>query len=253
MDSRNQRSSLTPTESAVARRTSSSSMDTGGPSFTNESATNIVLRSTRSISPRNRKQYLRPDLDTIRETIRAYTDPTNIHRATRIADDLYHYFQTLETPITGLKTLATTKILQETPIIAWREGRDVDVLAFCKVPDRNVPCSWVMHLGFGDCLPHAACWSRASVRWIVSDLEHLKELLKRAQHSLGILQIPKDDLKKLSDEKHKVSAEGYHVYSELVLRLDLENSLGHLWIMSRMRDNWTCRSRSELIVWRLLL
>ena len=109
---RNQRTSLTPTESVVAACQTSSSMDVGGPSLTNESATNIVPRSTRSISPRNRKQYLRPDLDTIRETIRAYTDPTNIHRAPRIADDLHRYFQTLETSITGLRTLSVTKILQ---------------------------------------------------------------------------------------------------------------------------------------------
>jgi hypothetical protein len=176
----------------------------------NRSAVTYVSRSTtRSISPRNCDQVLRPDLHTIRETIRGYTDRTNVNHAPRIADDLHRYFQTLETPITGLRTLSVNRILHEKSIIAWREGQDVDVLAFCKVPDRDGPCSWLMHLGFEPGLRDIERWSRASVRWIVSDLEHLKELLKRAQHTLGIFRLSEADLSKLSDEKYKDSAEGY--------------------------------------------
>ena len=88
-------------------------------------------------------------------------------------------------------------------MIEWREGQDVDVLAFCKVPEEGGPCSLLMHAGVGYCPPNTRNWDRASIRWSVSDIAHLKELLSTAQHILGMLQWSDDDLKRLCLENCK--------------------------------------------------
>ena len=111
-----------------------------------------------------------------------------------------------KTRITGLRTTSVTKFINGDslpPMIEWREGKDVDVLAFCKVPEDDGPCSLLMHVGVGVCLPNTRHWDRASIRWSVSDIAHLKELLSNAQRILGLLQWSDDDLRRLFFENCK--------------------------------------------------
>jgi hypothetical protein len=137
----------------------------------------LITHSREFVSASNlhRRQIPRPDFFTILETISPCTDPA---RAQRIAQELHGYFQKQNIPITGLR-LYVAKFIQELPIIEWREGLDIDVLAFCKVSEGSQPCSWLMHLGVRACLSNIQNWSRASIRWFVSDLEHLKEGVER--------------------------------------------------------------------------
>ena len=150
-----------------------------------------------------RRQYTPPDFLEILEIISASIDQP---RALRIARYLEKYFRIQKRRITCLRTTSVAKFMNNRsfpPMIEWREGQDVDVLAFWKIPEEGGPCSLLMHAGVGFCLPNSRHWDRASIRWSVSDIAHLKELLSAAQHILGLLQWSHDDLKRLCLENCK--------------------------------------------------
>lgn len=173
--------------------------------FRNSVAANFQAGSQSFVTPAEliARQHPCPDFLTILETISESIDES---KAIRIAQYLQNYFRMQKTRITGLRTTSVAKVINDDslpPMIEWREGKDVDVLAFCKVPEGGGPCSLLMHVGVGVCLPNTRHWDRASIRWSVTDIAHLKELLSNAQHILGLLQWSDDDLKRLCLENCK--------------------------------------------------
>jgi hypothetical protein len=159
-----------------------------------------------------RRRYTPPDFLEILEIISASLDQP---RAMRIARYLEKYFQIQKRRITCLRTTSVAKIMNNRsfpPMIEWREGQDVDVLAFWKIPEGGGPCNFLMHAGVGFCLPNSRHWDRASIKWSVSDIAHLKELLSAAQHILGLLQWSHDDLKRLCLENSKACTTDEYIH-----------------------------------------
>lgn len=177
--------------------------------YPSSSSTQVANRSlsSRSSILTYETQIMHPDFRTISETISPCIKPFS--KVQRIAEELYDLFEKQDAHITNLRTLTFRKFTIEIPIIAWQEGPDTDVLAFCKYSDTDQPCSWLMHLGFGAPSRNLGSWNRASIRWRISDLAHLKELLASAQHILGLLQLSEDDLDRLCLENCKSSKERY--------------------------------------------
>lgn len=150
-----------------------------------------------------RRGYTHPDFLEIFEIISASIDQSS---AMQIARCLKNYFRMQGTRISCLRTTSVPKLINNRsllPTIQWREGRDVDVLAFCKVPEEGGPCSFLMHVGVGIGLPSNRPWDCASIRWSVSNMAHLKELFSNAQHILGLLEWSDEDLKRLCLENCK--------------------------------------------------
>jgi len=153
------------------------------------------------------KRQRRLDSLTILETISEGIDHI---KAIRIAEHLQAYFDSQDNHITGLRISLVETL---SPMIEWREGKDVDVLAFCKVPDGQGPCSLLMHIGEGIRQPTIRRWDRASIKWSVADIGDLKELLRGAQDILGVLQWSEDDLKRSCLENCKdCTPEEYSIF-----------------------------------------
>jgi hypothetical protein len=128
------RSTIEASMTQFARSTSmDSTLSSPSIEYLPGTSTNSIPISRRLVSTTNlqTKSHLHPDFRSIFETILPCIDSVNPEGiAARIAEELHRYFQTLDTHITGLRTLSVAKFLQEVPIIEWREGRDVDVLGF---------------------------------------------------------------------------------------------------------------------------
>lgn len=167
-----------------------------------ESPLGLVHQPPQNVSERPEltgTQYPYPDYPTILQIISPIVDTNN---AVRIAKDLERYFQDQRTPISHLRVASVRKLQEEATIIEWREDRHTDVLAICKIPDGPLPCSWFMHVGVRGGLPNARSWNHATIKWLVSDIGHLIELLQVAQKILGLLRWS-DDLKRSCRERFK--------------------------------------------------
>ena len=148
----------------------------------------------------------------------------DVASAMRIAKDLERYFQEQRTCITHLRVASVPKLQDQAPIIEWREDQNTDVLAFCKIPDGSLPCSWFMHVGVRGGFRDVRSWNHATIKWLVSDIGHLIELLQVAQEILGLLRWS-DDLKRSCRERFKdCSPEEYHTHTEaLIVKISKTN------------------------------
>jgi hypothetical protein len=96
------------------------------------------------------------------------------------------------------------------PLLQWREGNDMDVMALYLVePNNRVGTdpelhggSWIMHFGRGISSDiHGHHWENSFVAWRVTEMSYLKTLFQTAQHIFGILKWPKEDAYRLYCEQ----------------------------------------------------
>jgi hypothetical protein len=185
----------------LSRSISHSINSAPSPAITGSPST-LVYQPPQNVSehpevPGTQRPY--PDYPAILRIISAIV---NTAHSMRIAKDLERYFQDQRTPISHLRVASVPKLQDEAIIIEWREDQHTDVLAFCKIPDGSLPCSWFMHVGVRGRLANVRSWNHATIKWLVSDIGHLIELLQVAQKILGLLQWS-DDLKRSCRERFK--------------------------------------------------
>lgn len=87
------------------------------------------------------------------------------------------------------------------PVVEWKEEDDTEVIAIFYV-DETAPsdvCSWLMHYGRGILRDSKVDmrWEKTSIAWNVGDMDHLRSLFEAAQHLLGVLRWPTEDMLRL--------------------------------------------------------
>jgi hypothetical protein len=135
---------------------------------------------------------------TILQTISSCTGP---QVAAIIYREIQKHISPIEKGITALRALTIypmTDGSQSWPILKWKEG-DADVLVLFDVDEENSGlCSWLMCKSGGK-----GHLSGLSLAWCVIDITTLKSLFQAAQHLLGILKMPKNDVLKLYGPSNK--------------------------------------------------
>jgi len=109
--------------------------------------------------------------------------------ATAIADYLDRYKATRETT----SALRATQILpfsseyRQWPLVSWREGDDVDVMALFKIlGEPGSPASCLLFYGNERCWgADGQRWKASYIAWSVTSIEHIRELFLAAAHVAG--------------------------------------------------------------------
>lgn len=122
----------------------------------------------------------------------------------RILGSLMRYFKATETRVTRFRASIIFSLTNDDcawPVVEWKEEDDTEAIAIFYV-DETAPsdvCSWLMHYGRGILENSKECmrWEKTSITWSVGDMDHLKSLFKAAQHLLGILKWPTEDMLRL--------------------------------------------------------
>lgn len=75
------------------------------------------------------------------------------------------------------------------PLLAWKEGDDIDVMAIFKVSNSVAPCSCLVHYGVGRCWgEQGKRWTKSYIAWTVMSMEYMEELFVAAWHVSGIIR-----------------------------------------------------------------
>lgn len=145
-----------------------------------------------SLDPQTRP----PDTTTILDILLMYV---SFQEVGPIADYLERYFRSTPRPITGFRA-GVVKLFNDEkvwPIVEWREGRDIDVLAIFKVMGSDAPCGCLMHYGNGIEWGVRKRWRESSLVWQVTAIVDLCDLFMVVQHILGILHWSNEDIANL--------------------------------------------------------
>ena len=119
-------------------------------------------------------------------------------KARRILDALDQHYRTNYSNVTAFRASIVYSLTNETcawPVIEWREGTDTEVMVIFLLDDEGAVCSWLMHYGYGtNASGEGRRWTSTSISWCVGEIVHLKSLFEAAQHLLGVLQWPPEDI-----------------------------------------------------------
>lgn len=137
-----------------------------------------------------------PDTTTILNILLMYV---GLEEVGQIADYIERYFRSIPRPITGFRAGVVRLFNDEKvwPVVEWREGRDIDVLAIFKVMGPDIPCGCLMHYGNGIEWGVRKRWRESSLVWQVAAIVDLCDLFMVAQHTLGILHWSNEDITNL--------------------------------------------------------
>jgi hypothetical protein len=128
----------------------------------------------------------------------AISEWTTSERALIIAKSLWKYFETQHIHVTAFRVSILFAFLNDDrswPVVEWKEGNDIEVLALFHFDDKSRNpgvSSWLVHHGDGILSDPTddARWTKTAMAWGVTDMSHLKILFGAAQHFLGILEWP---------------------------------------------------------------
>jgi len=114
---------------------------------------------------------------------------------------LLEYYRSNCVKVTGFRASFVDSLVNNEcfwPVVEWREGDDVEVIALFYVDVDTVPetCGWLMHRGEGitDGKVDGRRWRSTSTSWRVSEMSHLKSTFQGALHLLCILEWPVFDM-----------------------------------------------------------
>lgn len=174
----------------------------------------LVAASPRSIAPSDLQRPTScPDFHTIMNTLQYYGDQ---QRVLSIAYHLNKHFQSKNVRISGLRANPVRLFGEDKEPFSeaeWREGDDREGLALFRVPRDRGPCSYLIHMKNRSRRRVDQQRDQAEVEWWVTDLTHFKDLFRAAQHNLGLLNLPKEDLEKVFARNHsKCSPETYDLF-----------------------------------------
>lgn len=124
-----------------------------------------------------------------------------------IAQSLLQYFQSRNACVTGVRTTVVYPFRSDDSpwlVVEWTEGDDAEGMAIFQFDERSGLCSFLMHHGEGilHYENHVLRWERCSVTWRIADTCDLRRLFGAAQHILGILAWPVEDIRKLCCESN---------------------------------------------------
>src|SRR5204863_3343085 len=122
----------------------------------------------------------------------------------RILSSLQRYFKATDTYVTRFRASVIFSLTNDDcawPVVEWKQEDDTEVIAIFYI-DETAPsdvCGWLMHSGTGiiEDSKEGMRWEKTSIMWRVVDMDHLKSLFEAAQHLLGILQWPTEDMLRL--------------------------------------------------------
>jgi hypothetical protein len=157
---------------------------------------NLHLQVARKPIPEGKTDY-----QGMLEKVAVWNSPEVTHR---ILCSLMRHFEATDTRVARFRASIIFSLTNDEcawPVVEWKEEDDTEAIAIFYV-DETAPsdvCSWLMHYGRGilEDSKEGMRWEKTSIAWSVGDMDHLKSLFKAAQHLLGILKWPTEDMLRL--------------------------------------------------------
>ena len=132
----------------------------------------------------------------------------------RIMCSLMRHFHATNTRVTRFRASIIFSLTNDEcawPIVEWKDEDNTEVITIFYVDDTapSDVCGWLMHYGGGihEDPKEDVRWEKTSIVWSVRDMDHLKSLFEAAQHLLGILKWPTEDMLRLYCRTRSLSNE----------------------------------------------
>ena len=158
--------------------------------------------------------YHRPTLNDIFNMVLGNCNITAA-KANIIAQTLDEHFQSIDLPIFDFRAWSTVEFFTDEdscPLLEWLEGNDRHVMVLIKVPELDLPVTWLSHT---IALKAEYSW----VSWETTDFQYLKELMRAAQHLSHLFRWPMEDLLRLCSEKEP---DGYETFPPLFVWVSVD-------------------------------